>query len=60
MQLCRSCYVPMVGVMSFSKSKHEKFYRCQKCCGETKHQRIENNELDFEDVLHKENERNCR
>lgn len=54
MQLCRICYTSMIGVMSFSKEKNEKFYRCKKCCGETKHQRIKDDELDFRDVLHKE------
>ena len=44
----------MVGVMSFSKDKHERFSRCKKCYGETKHQKIDDNELNFEDVLHRE------
>ena len=41
----------MVGVMSFSKDKHEKFCRCIRCKSETKHQRIKDNELEFEEVL---------
>ena len=44
----------MVGVMSFSKDKHEKFCRCKKCFGETKHQKMDDSELVFEDVLHRE------
>ena len=54
MQLCSNCYTPMVGVMSFSKDKRERFSRCKKCYGETKHQKIDDNELNFEDVLHRE------
>ena len=41
----------MVGVMSFSKDKHEKFCRCPKCYGETKHSKIKDNDLDFGEVL---------
>ena len=53
MQLCKDCYVPMIGVMSFSKDKHEKFYRCPKCFGETKHRKLRDDELDFGGVLDK-------
>ena len=53
MQLCKDCYVPMIGVMSFSKDKHEKFYRCPKCFGETKHRKLQDEELDFGEVLNK-------
>ena len=44
----------MVGVMSFSKDKHEKFCRCPKCFGETKqtkHSQIKDDELDFKEIL---------
>ncbi len=41
----------MVGVMSFSKDKHEKFCRCLKCNGETKHNSLRDSELDFGEVL---------
>lgn len=51
---CRDCYVPMVSVMSFSKNKRERFCRCPKCRGETKHYRINDQELDFPEILHKE------
>ena len=51
MRLCKNCCVLMVGVMSFSKDKHEKFCRCIRCKSETKHQRIKDNELEFEEVL---------
>lgn len=52
MQICKDCYIPMVGVMSFSKDRHEKFYRCPKCYSESKHQRIKDDELDFGEVLY--------
>ena len=54
MQLCRKCNTVMSGVMSFTKDKHEKFCRCPKCYGETKHVPIRDNELDFGEVLSKE------
>ncbi len=54
MQICKYCYIPMVGVMSFSKDKREKFYRCPKCHDETKHNQLMDNELNFEEVLHEE------
>lgn len=41
----------MVGVMSFSKDKHEQFARCPNCYAETKHQRIKSSELSFGEVL---------
>ena len=44
----------MVGVMSFSKDKHERFCRCLKCYSETKHKKLDNKELSFEEVLDKE------
>ena len=53
MQLCKDCYVPMIGVMSFSKDKREKFDRCPKCFGETKHRKLQDEELDFGEVLNK-------
>ena len=54
MQLCKDCYVPIIGVMSFSKDKHEKFYRCPKCFVETKHRKLRDDDLDFGEVLDKE------
>ncbi len=54
MQTCTHCYIPMVGVMSFSKGKHEKFCRCPKCKGETKHNLLRDDELNFGEVLHTE------
>ena len=54
MTICKDCYIPMVGVMSFSKDKHEKFSRCPKCYGETKHKVLKDDEIDFGEVLHKE------
>ena len=53
MQLCKDCYVPMVGVISFSSDKHEKFDRCPKCRDETKHQRLRDDDLKFGEVLDK-------
>ena len=54
MQYCMNCENIMIGVMSFSKDKHEKFCRCPKCYSETKHQKIKDGELDFGEVLDKE------
>lgn len=51
MMFCKTCSIPMVGVMSFSKEKHEKFCRCPKCKQETKHQRLGDEELSFGEVL---------
>lgn len=53
MTLCKNCYMPMVGVMSFSKDRHERFCRCQKCRRETKHMRIKDSELNFGEILHR-------
>lgn len=52
--LCRDCYAPMVGVMSFSKDKHEKFCRCIKCMSETRHMKLNDKELNFGEILHRE------
>ena len=54
MQLCKDCYVPMIGVMSFSKDKHEKFCRCTKCRGETRRRKLRDDELNFGEVLSRE------
>ena len=54
MIICKDCYVPMIGVISFSQDKHEKFCCCPKCRGETKHQKLRDGELDFEEVLSRE------
>ena len=54
MQYCMNCGNIMVGVMLFSEEKHEKFCRCPKCCSETRHIKINDNELSFEEVLHRE------
>ena len=54
MMICKDCYVPMVGVMSFSKDKNEKFCRCPKCYEETKHKKLRDDELVFGEVLSKE------
>ena len=54
MTICRTCNIPMQPVMSFSSDKHEKFNRCPKCFGETKHVKLRDDELDFGELLHKE------
>ena len=54
MTICKDCYVPMISIMSFSKDKHEKFCRCPKCCSETRHKKLRDDELDFGEVLHRE------
>ena len=54
MTICRDCNVPMQPVMSFSKDKHEKFCRCQKCYYETKHRKLRDDELVFGELLSKE------
>ena len=53
MTFCRDCNVLMQPVMSFSKDKHEKFNKCPKCYGETNHRKINDNELNFGEVLDK-------
>jgi len=53
MMICKECFTPMVGVMSFSKNKHEKFNRCPRCCGETKRQKLRDDELEFGEILSK-------
>lgn len=53
MRMCGDCLVPMVGVMSFSREKREKFKHCPKCHGETRHNKIKDKELSFGEVLHK-------
>ena len=57
MVVCKNCYIPMTGVMSFSKDKHEKFCRCPKCCSETRHIKINDNELSFGEYLYRELDR---
>lgn len=52
MQICNVCNIPMVGVMSFSRDKKEKFCQCPKCKRETRHNLLRSSELDFGEVLH--------
>lgn len=52
--ICKNCYIPMVGVMPFSKDKHEKFDRYPKCFGETKHKKLRDDELTFGEIFSKE------
>lgn len=54
MRFCRDCNSKMVGVMSFSKDKNEKYDRCSNCYSETKHRKLDDKELNFEKVLYKE------
>ena len=51
MIICKTCNISMQPIMSFSKDKHEKFDRCPKCFGETKHRKLTDEELDFGEVL---------
>ena len=53
MNYCKDCNTKMVGVMSFSKDKNEKFYQCRKCFSETKHRKIDDKELNFGEELDK-------
>lgn len=54
MSYCRDCNTKMVGVMSFSKDKNEKFDKCNKCHSETKHRKLDEKELNFGEVLDRE------
>lgn len=54
MTICKDCYIPMASIMSFSKDRHEKFYRCPKCFSETKHKKLRDDELVFGELLNKE------
>lgn len=54
MQYCTNCGNIMVSVMLFSKEKHEKFCRCTKCYSESKHKKLDEEELDFGEILYKE------
>lgn len=54
MQFCRDCSTKMVGVLSFSKDKNEKFNRCPKCYLETKHHKIKDKDLSFSELLDNE------
>ena len=54
MTICKDCNTPMQPVMSFSKDKHEKFNKCPKCHGETKHVKLRDDELMFGEVFSKE------
>ena len=51
MQFCRDCSTKMVGVLSFSKDKNEKFNRCPRCHSETRHNKIKDNDLNFGELL---------
>ena len=51
MTICRYCNTPTKSVMSFSKDKHERFDRCPKCYGETKHRKLNDDDLTFGEVL---------
>ena len=54
MTICKDYKKPKQQVMSYSKYKHEKFDRCPKCFGETKHRKLRDDELHFGEVLDKE------
>ena len=54
MQFCKDCNIKMKGVVSFSNDKHEKFNKCPRCYGKTKHVKLRDDELDFGEVLNRE------
>ena len=54
MQICKSCYIKMTGVSSFSDGQMERYYKCQKCKYETKYRKLRKEELNFWEVLDKE------
>ena len=54
MKYCVNCGNIMVGVMSFSKNKHQRFCRCNKCYSESKHKKLDDEDLNFGEILHKE------
>lgn len=54
MQFCKDCKAKMVGVMSFSKDKNEKFNQCPKCYLESRHHVIKDKDLNFEETLNNE------
>ena len=54
MQFCKDCNIKMKGVVSFSKDRHEKFNKCPKCYGETRHVKLCDDELTFGEILHRE------
>lgn len=51
--LCEKRSMPIVGVMSFSKDRHERFSRCSKCREETNCIQIKDSELNFREILHR-------
>ena len=53
MIICKDCNIPMQPIMSFSKDKQEKYNKCPRCYGETKHKKLRDAELDFGEVLNK-------
>ena len=54
MQYCMNCGNIMTGIMSFSKDKQEKYNKCPRCYGETKHMKLRDDELTFGEILYKE------
>ena len=52
--ICKTCDIQMQSVMEFSKGKQEKYNKCPRCYGETKHVKLRDDELTFGEVLHKE------
>ena len=54
MIICKDCNIPMQPIMSFSKDKHERFNKCPRCYGETKHVKLRDDELVFGEVLSRE------
>ena len=53
MVLCSNCRIMMIPTMSFSQDGNKKYCRCPRCYSETKKQRLDKNELSFEEYLTK-------
>ena len=51
MMICKECYIPMMRVISFSKDKNIKFFRCPKCGNKTKPHKIRNEDLNFREAF---------
>ena len=47
------CATVQCCTQAFTKERHERFCRCPKCRGETKHQKLRDDDLKFGEVLDK-------
>ena len=53
MILCNDCGIPMVSVMHFERENNQKYNQCPKCKQETKHVRLLDKDINFEEELNK-------